>query len=117
MKKAYHLATCSTCKRILKEVAPLDGFELQDIKTENITPEQLGEMKALTGSYESLFSRRSRKYAEMGLKDQELSENDIRDLILGEYTFLKRPVFIVENQIFVGNSKKVVEELKGVLGS
>ncbi|MFT5737724.1 MAG: arsenate reductase, partial [Maribacter sp.] len=39
MKKIYHLSTCSTCQRILKELQPLQGFTLQDIKTETITPE------------------------------------------------------------------------------
>ena len=85
---------------------------MQDIKTEKITPEQLDEMKSLTGSYESLFSRRALKYKEMGLKDKKLTEDDYRRLILEEYTFLKRPVTINGNKIFVGNDKKTVEALK-----
>ena len=85
---------------------------MQDIKTEKITPEQLDEMKSLTGSYESLFSRRALKYKEMGLKDKHLTEDDYRRLILEEYTFLKRPVTINGKKIFVGNDKKTVEALK-----
>lgn len=89
----------------------LEGFELQDIKTDPITVSQLEEMKALSGSYESLFSRRAIKYKEMKLKDESLSEIDYKQLILQEYTFLKRPVFILNNKIFIGNSKKVIENL------
>lgn len=85
---------------------------MQDIKTERITPEQLDEMKSLTGSYESLFSRRALKYKEMGLKGKQLTEDDYRQLILEEYTFLKRPVTINGKKIFVGNDKKTVEALK-----
>ena len=44
MKKIYHLSTCSTCQRIIKELQPLTDFELQDIKTEPITPSQLEQM-------------------------------------------------------------------------
>lgn len=88
------------------------GFEMQDIKTEKITPGQLDQMKKMAGSYEALFSRRAMKYKEMGLKDKKLSENDYRDLILEEYTFLKRPVVIKDEKIFVGNDKKTVEQLK-----
>ena len=33
----------------------LNAFELQDIKYEPITEEQIDQMKALAGSYESLF--------------------------------------------------------------
>ena len=112
MKKIYHLGSCSTCKRILKELEPLDGVELQEIKSEPITPEQLEEMEALSGSYESLFSRRAMLFRQKGLHEKELSEKDYKDLILEHYTFLKRPVIIVNDQIFVGNSKKIVEAAK-----
>lgn len=112
MKKIYHLGSCSTCKRILKESEPLDGVELQEIKSEPITPEQLEQMEALSGSYESLFSRRAMLFRQKGLHEKELSEKDYKDLILEHYTFLKRPVIIVEDQIFVGNSKKTVEAAK-----
>jgi len=84
-----------------------EGFEMQDIKTEKITPAQLEAMKEKIGSYEDLFSRRSRQYAARGLKEKTLTEDDYRDLILDEYTFLKRPVIWIDGEIFVGNSKKV----------
>lgn len=113
MKKIYHLSSCTTCQRILKEIrAGAHGFVLQDIKTEKITPDQLDELKEKAGSYEALFSRRSLKYKEMGLKNKALTEADYRRLILEEYTFLKRPVTIAGKQIFVGSEKKAVEGLK-----
>lgn len=91
------------------------GFQLQDIKTEKITPAQLDEMHALAGSYEALFSRRSMKYRPMGLHEKTLTEKDYRDLILKEYSFLKRPVAIVDKKIFVGSEKKTVEALAAVI--
>jgi len=115
MKKVYYLSTCDTCKRIMKEVGVDDSFEKQDIKTESITPEQLDQMKEMVGSYEALFSRVARKYKSLGLKDKQLSEDDYKNYILEEYTFLKRPVFIIDDQIFIGNSKKNVEALKSAL--
>lgn len=108
MKKIYHLSTCSTCSRILKELQPLDGFELQDIKTEKMTALQLEEMQKLAGSYEAFFSRRAVLYKERNLKEKQLSEVDYKALILEQYTFLKRPVIVFDDQIFIGNSKKVV---------
>ena len=114
MNKVYFLQTCDTCKRILKEVNT-DGFERQEIKTNNINASQLAEMYALSGSYEALFNKRARLYKSMDLKNKELSEADYKKYLLDEYTFLKRPVFIVDAQIFIGNSKKVIEELKEVL--
>ena len=116
MRIVYYLSTCSTCKRIIGEL-PLDDFQKQDIKTEPITEGQLKEMKAMAGSYEALFSRVAMKYKSLGLKDKNLQEEDYKRYILDEYTFLKRPVFIVDGQIFIGNSKKVISQLGEKLGS
>ena len=85
---------------------------MQEIKTNKITAAQLDEMKALAGSYEALFSRRSQQYAARGLKDKTLSEQDYRDLIIEEYTFLKRPVAIAGKDIFIGNSTEVIAALQ-----
>lgn len=111
----FYLQTCDTSKRIMKDLGLDSGFDLREIKSKQITPEELDEMKELAGSYESLFSRRSRQFAARNLKGKELSENDYRTLILDEYTFLKRPVTILNQEIFVGNSKKEVERLKSKL--
>ena len=95
----------------------LEDFQKQDIKVQPITVPQLEEMKSLAGSYEQLFSRKAMKYRAMGLHEQELKEEDYKRLILEEYTFLKRPVFIVDSKIFVGNSKKVIATLADELNS
>mgnify|MGYP003779181125 FL=1 len=79
-----------------------------DIKTTQITAEELAQMKELSGSYESLFSQRALKYKALGLKDKTLTEDDFKKYILEEYTFLKRPVILFEDQIFVGNAAKNV---------
>jgi len=112
MKKIYHLATCSTCQRILKELKPDKNFILQDIKTEKITPSQIDEMKKLAGSYEALFSRVALKFRSMGLNEMQLTEKDYRKYILEEYTFLRRPVVIIDQEIFIGNAKSVTEATK-----
>jgi arsenate reductase len=88
---------------------------MQDIKTEKITAPQIDEMAKLSGSYESLFSRVALKYRSMGLNTKKLSEKDYRKLILEEYTFLKRPVLIIDSEIFVGNSPKNVKAAEEAL--
>ena len=112
MKKMYHLGTCSTCAAIIKETAvDKKGFRLQDIKTNTITAAQLDEMKKMAGSFEALFSRRALKYKALGLKDKQLTENDYKKYILEEYTFLKRPVTIINKKIFIGSEKKTIAAL------
>jgi len=115
MKKIYHLKTCDTNKRILKQIKhtisdkEYNDFVFQEIKTESITVAQLEKMYAFTKSYEALFNKRAKRYKLY--KDQNLTEQDFKQLILEEYTFLKRPVIIIDNDIFVGNSKNNIETL------
>ncbi len=112
MKRIYHLQTCSTNQRILKEIKPGKEFELVNIKEHNIDPKTLDWLKDKVGSYEALFSKRAMKYQEMGLKDKNLQEKDFRKLMLEEYTFLKRPFIINGEEVFIGNTKSEVEKAK-----
>lgn len=108
MKKIYHLSNCQTNQRIIKELGlEKKGFEFQEIKTNKISPAQIDEMKKKSGSYEALFSRVALKYKTLDPKPS--TEKEYRNLILEEYTFLKRPVILIDNEIFVGNSKKNIE--------
>ena len=108
MKKIYYLKTCDTCRRILKEMDTSD-YILQEIKTEPVTVKQLDKLYELTKSYAVLFSKRAKKYKQMDLKNQILTEKDYRQLILDEYTFLKRPVIVNDTLVYVGNTKKRVD--------
>jgi arsenate reductase len=117
MKRIYHLSTCDTSRRILKELnAPADT-ELQDIKATPLTPRQLDALKDRAGSYEALFSKRARLYRERNLKDRSLDEGDLRELLLEHYTFLKRPVVVVDGEVFIGNAAKTVAAAKEALHS
>ena len=117
MKKVYYLSTCDTCTRILKEVELPSAFIKQDLKTDPITEEQLDELYNLCGSFEMLFNKRARLYRERDLNTQNLEEQDYEELILEHYTFLKRPVIVNNDKIFIGNSKKVVAEAKASIHS
>ena len=112
MKKIYYLGSCTTCTRILSELEPLAEVELQDIKTAPLTDQELKKLYELAGSYEALFSKRARLYKERNLKEQHLGEPDFKRLILEHYTFLKRPVILLDGDIFIGNSKKTVQAAK-----
>lgn len=98
--------------RILQTLNLPQDYKLQDIKEDAITVEQLEEMHGLSGSYEALFSKRAKLYKEMDLKHQNLTERDFKHYILEHYTFLKRPVIISGEHIFIGNSKKTIEAAK-----
>lgn len=116
MKRIYHLSSCSTCQRILKEINPSADVELIDIKVQNIDAETLDWIKSKVGSYEALFSKRAMKFKSMGLNQMQLTEADYRKYMLEEYTFLKRPFMIFGEQVYIGNAAKEVEKAKIAFG-
>jgi len=91
-------------------------WEMHEIKKQPVTPEELQEMYSHTKSYEALFSKKSTQIKLRGLDVKSLTENDFKELLLDHYTFLKRPVFLTEDQIFVGNDKKNIEALQTFFG-
>lgn len=111
MKHVYYLDNCTTCRKVIEEARIDQRFTFQNLKQEPINAEQLDWLAQKVGSYAKLFNRQSRKYNELGLAGKELSEDQIRKLILQEYTFLKRPVVIVNNEVFVCRDKQTVSQL------
>ena len=115
MRKIYYLTTCDTCSKFMKQILGIDSFERKDIKTDAITEAELDLMHELSGSYEALFSRRARKFRSMSLHERLLKESDYRGLILDEYTFLKRPVVIIDGHIFIGSVAENIEAINSLL--
>ncbi len=88
-----------------------EQIELIDIKFRSILEDELDCMKDLSGSFESLFSKKAIKYRSLGLNNQNLMELDFKRLILEEYTFLKRPVLVIDDHIVIGNSKEAIDNM------
>ena len=112
MKTFFSLNSCNTCQRIYKELNLPRSVTIVNIKENPFTSELLEKLKNLAGSYEALFSKRAQEFKKRNLKEKELSEQDFRTLLLEHYTFLKRPVLIYDEKIFIGNSKAVVAAAK-----
>lgn len=115
LRKVYFLSTCDTCQRIMKEVGVDDSFEQQDIKFKPVTEEQIERFYKHTGSYEELINKRARKLKEALAEHPVNSDADYKKLLLMDYTFLKRPVFEIDAQLFVGNAAKTVAAIKVAL--
>ncbi|MCB9196931.1 MAG: arsenate reductase [Flavobacteriales bacterium] len=116
-KKIILLNSCSTCVKISNELGVDDSWEIQNIKENNIDGSTLELLRKELGSYEEVFSKRAMKYKSMGIKDKVKKDEDYKPLILEEYTFLKRPVVLIDDRVFVGNSKNTVAEAKAYLES
>jgi arsenate reductase len=93
----------------------LSSLIIQDLKVEGISASELEFLRSKLSSYEELLNKRARLLREHTLSDESDREDQIRDLILSHYSFLKRPVLVLRNQIFVGNSAKIVEAARQAL--
>ena len=113
--KIYYLASCDTCRKIIKSLPKTANLEYHDIRQNPITEAELEEMYQLSGSYEALFSKKAQLYKSMDLKNKSLTEADFKKYILEHYTFLSRPVFIIDGTIYIGNSQKNVADVIKVL--
>lgn len=116
MNKIYYLASCDTCRKIIKGLPKNNNLVFHDIKQNPITELELAKMRQLSGSYEALFSKKAQLYKSMDLKNKSLSEIDFKTYILEHYTFLSRPVFIIDNKIYIGNSQQNMLQVMKVLG-
>ena len=106
MDKIYYLASCDTCRKIIKSLPKEHDFKFHDIKQDPITIDELEQMRELSGSYEALFSKKAQLYKSMDLKNKSLTEDDYKKYILEHYTFLSRPVFIIKDKIYIGNTQQ-----------
>ncbi|MBP6557633.1 MAG: arsenate reductase [Flavobacterium sp.] len=113
--KIYYLASCDTCRKIIKSLPNADRLQFHDIRQNPITEEELDEMYQLSGSYEALFSKKAQLYKSMDLKNKSLAEADYKQYLLQHYTFLSRPVFIIDDKIYIGNGQKNIIEVIKVL--
>ncbi len=117
MNKIYYLASCDTCRKIIKSLPKDHKLVFHDIKQDPITVEELEQMRELSGSYEALFSKKAQLYKSMDLKNKSLTEDDFKKYILEHYTFLSRPVFIINGKIYIGNSQQNMHQVQLALGN
>lgn len=115
--KIYYLASCDTCRKIIKSLPNSDRLTFHDIRQNLITVQELEEMHSLSGSYEALFSKKAQLYKSMDLKNKNLTEDDYKKYILEHYTFLSRPVIILNDEIFIGNTQPNILKLTKAMAS
>ncbi len=106
MNKIYYLASCDTCRKIIKSLPKGVNLAFHDIKQDPISVSELEKMHELSASYEALFSKKAQLYKSMDLKNKNLTEDDYKKYILEHYTFLSRPVFIINDKIYIGNTQQ-----------
>ncbi len=108
----YGLPNCTTCQKALRRLDyhRVDTVKKRNIKEEPLSRDEIEKLAKMLGGAENLFSRRSVKYRELGLKDKNLTETELLDLMAEEYTFLKRPILVVGKTAIAGFFEKEYDE-------
>ena len=112
MNRLYYLSTCSTCKKILNSWKLNKSIKLIDVKKNPVSLKELAYMYSLSKNYEELFNKRALLFREIKKDSKNITEEVYKELILKHYSFLKRPILIINNTLFIGNSKETVLSAK-----
>lgn len=94
--EVYWLPHCTTCQKALTELKR-HGVRVSTRRDLKASPLMRAEIEALArkiGGIKAMFSKRARKYRELGLDKSELSEDEMLQLMCDDYTFIKRPVIV-----------------------
>lgn len=76
-------------------------YEFIDLKKEPLKREELRSLVNQIG-LDVLVNKRGMKWRQLGLKDKNLSDSELFDVLLENQTMIKRPVLVREQAILVG---------------
>ena len=83
-------------------------YEFIDLKKEPLSDEKLADFVEKVG-LDVILNRRGMKWRTLGLKDKNLSEQELFDQLLEHQTMIKRPVLELGEAILVGYDEDAFE--------
>lgn len=104
----YWSPNCTTCQKAKRRLDRhrVSVTKFRDIKEEPLEREEVEKLVKMLGGASELFSRRAVKYREMKLNERELSDAEMIDLMTTDYTFLKRPILVINGKATAGYFEK-----------
>jgi arsenate reductase len=107
----YWLPNCSTCQKALGWLGRrgVKISNMRDIKEEPLTRNEVEKLAKMLGGPAELFSKRAVKYRELKLHEREVPPTEMLDLMTDEYTFLKRPILVIDAHATAGFFEKSFE--------
>ena len=108
MRVFYYLSSCNTCKKIESQLTLGESVKKIDIKKKKLTEQELKTLHEKVGNYEGLINKRAKLFKQRNIDYKKLEEKDFKNLLLEHYSFIKRPILIYDEKIFVGNCPKTI---------
>jgi Spx/MgsR family transcriptional regulator len=109
MIQVYGIKNCDKIRKTKKWLENSDiDYTFYDLKKEPLTKEELQEFVHRIG-LDVLVNKRGMTWRNLELKDKDLSDNELFDLLLENQTMIKRPVLIKGEAILVGYDEEAFE--------
>lgn len=84
-------------------------FEFVNVKEAPLTLDELKELEFKVG-LDVLLNRKSQTYRNLGLKNKDLSDEEMLEVLHQHQTLIKRPVLVFENSVLVGYDEEAFEQ-------
>ncbi len=109
MIEVYGIKNCDKIRKTKAWLSENDiEYEFYDLKKEPLNRQELEEFVYRVG-LDTLLNKRGTTWRKLGLKDQDLSEQELFEKLLEHQTMIKRPVLINGEAILVGYDENAFE--------
>jgi Spx/MgsR family transcriptional regulator len=109
MVEVYGIKNCDKIRKTRKWLTDHNiDYHFYDLKKEPLDREELKEFVHRIG-LDVLVNKRGMKWRQLGLKDLDLSEDELFEKLLEHQTMIKRPVMVKDEAIMVGYDEDAFE--------
>lgn len=112
-----HVIGIKNCDTIRKTRKWLDAHEVEyefiDLKKEPLTLDEIKELEYKVG-LDVLVNKRGTTYRKLGLKDKDLSDKEMVEILEQNQSMIKRPVLVEEEAVLVGFDEEAFKNFVGL---
>ena len=108
------IKNCDTVKKTFKWLSENEvSYEFIDLKKEPLTIDEIKELEFKVG-LEVLVNKRGTTYRKLGLKDKELDNKEMMEVLEQNQSMIKRPVLILDEAVLVGYDEEAFKNFIGL---
>lgn len=108
------IKNCDTIKKTRKWLNENEvEFEFIDLKKEPLTIDEIKELEFKVG-LDVLVNKRGTTYRNLGLKDKNLSDQEMIQALQENQSMIKRPVLVLDEAVLVGYDEKAFKNFVGL---
>lgn len=111
----YLYSNCTSCKKADALLGELGiAAERRDLFKQRLGADEIRALLSRTGlTVNEVLSTRSRPYADLGLADRNLSEDELVALMAEHPALLRRPIVVRDGSAVIGFNRGAIERLAG----